>query len=120
MKNVPVSNGELLDKLSVLEIKKDKGLQVDKELKLLKTEAKDLNEIREVAFLYNILISINNQLWDIEDAKREHERQQSFGADFERVARLVYMINDERAKVKKYIDRMSGSVITEEKSHRSY
>ena len=116
---VEVSNGELLDKLSILYIKRDMGLDVAKEIEALEPDAKSIDE-PTVSILFNILMSINTQLWHIEDAKREHERQEDFGEQFVKVARLVYMVNDERAKIKKYIDRMSGSEITEVKSHGSY
>lgn len=117
---VEVSNGELLDKLAVLEIKAKKKLPVSRELETIKSSAAHLLKDSAVQKLYRILLAINSELWIIEDTKRQCERDGNFGEEFVKHARLVYMVNDERAKIKKYIDRMSGSTITEEKSHDKY
>lgn len=120
MMNVSVSNGELLDKLSILAIKLEKELDVHKEYDILSQTATELLSYPQITHLYNVLKCINEQLWDIEDAKRKHEQDEIFDVNFVIYARIVYMLNDERAKIKKYIDKISGSGISEVKSHRSY
>jgi len=117
MIEIQVSMGELIDKLTILEIKLDKGLPVQSEFEIL-------NEAYipdfKIEYLKNILKAINAQLWEIEDEKRLCEKTQSFTSDFVTLARLVYMLNDERARIKKLIDKLSDSKITEHKSHHEY
>lgn len=117
---VEVSNGELLDKLSILEIKSEKGLPVEYELEMLRDKASSLLAKGAIVHLLRVLTGINEQLWTIEDTKRKFEQDKNFEGEFVEYARLVYMLNDERAKIKKYIDALSGSVISEVKGHRSY
>lgn len=117
---VQVSVGELIDKITILEIKserinsQDKLDNVNKELEALKPiEAK----YPEVAFYKLRLKAINESLWDIEDAIRVMERNQSFGEEFIDLARSVYFTNDKRAEIKKQINAAAGSEIVEEKSY---
>lgn len=121
---LPVSYGEAADKLSILEIKKarisdpDKLVNVEREWALI---ADILNKIvcHAASFpaLYERLKSINQRLWDIEDSIREHETRQDFGAEFVRLARAVYVTNDERSRAKRAIDELFDSPIREEKSY---
>lgn len=116
---VEVSNGELLDKFTILEIKKEKGLNVDDEMKVLSASVESLTEqFPHITFLSKVLKEINSQLWVIEDTKREHEAKKLFNESFIGFSRLVYMLNDERARVKKNIDHLSNSAITEMKNHK--
>jgi hypothetical protein len=116
---VEVSNGELYDKHTILEIKKDKGLPVDKELKKLSPLVKKLKEDHEsTEHLYQVLLSINTVLWDIEDTKRQCERDKEFGKKFVEHSRLVYLLNDQRASVKRMIDDLTNSNIIEYKEHK--
>tara|TARA_E500000178_G_scaffold288795_1_gene291555 strand:+ start:763 stop:1128 length:366 start_codon:yes stop_codon:yes gene_type:complete len=121
MIEIPVSLGELYDKFSILEIKKQKGLDVEKELNLLKEKlllTEDTNRI--AGSFYACLKTVNTLLWDIEDDKRQHEADQDFGETFIELARLVYILNDHRALLKKHINKYSNSEITEEKKHSEY
>ena len=116
---VEVSNGELYDKHTILEIKKDKGLPVDKELKKLSSLVKKLKgEHESTEHLYQVLLSINTVLWDIEDTKRQCERDKEFGKKFVEHSRLVYLLNDQRASVKRMIDDLTNSNIIEYKEHK--
>ena len=126
---IPVSTGELVDKITILEIKKRKIKQaealknVSTELQLLqdifnslaqnfsKDENAKNNEIKRD------LEKINLQLWDIEDALRSHEAKQYFGPEFIRLARSVYSLNDQRAKLKRSINILCNSSLIEEKSY---
>jgi hypothetical protein len=120
---IEVSNGEILDKFSILEIKKaqiknlDKLKNVENEYLILKEIA--LNIIKADEKLYNKLLEINAKLWKIEDDIRICERNQDFGPKFIELARAVYVVNDERAVVKKEINLLTGSKIIEEKSYES-
>lgn len=117
---VEVSNGELIDKLTILEIKSEKGLNVDKELDIIEQLShKIIQQTPQITHLYRVLKSINCELWLIEDSKREHELQKKFDQSFVTFSRLVYMLNDQRAKTKKQIDLLTNSDITEHKSHLS-
>jgi len=123
---VEVSNGEILDKLSILEIKinniedKEKLANVKKEYKILKdTIGKPLwykYVFRDHGF-YSQLKKINGQLWVIEDDIRIKERNKEFDDEFIALARLVYQTNDERANIKKEINIYTGSELLEEKSY---
>ncbi len=122
MPSVPVSVGEVIDKITILEIKAEritdpaKLANVEKELAVLKPiEAK----YPEVAFYKLRLKAINESLWDIEDAIRVRERDQSFGEEFIDLARSVYFTNDKRAEIKKQINTVVGSEIVEEKSYEN-
>jgi predicted nucleic acid-binding Zn-ribbon protein len=121
---VPVSIGELLDKISILRIKTDriadpaKVANVRKELEALDNEIGALDADRDLVegFLAE-LEKINGELWVIEDDIRACEARQDFGEEFIRLARAVYRTNDVRAKIKKRANEATGSELTEEKSY---
>ena len=115
---IEISIGEHFDKVTILEIKKEKGLPVDKELDML---TQDISEFKSPLTdrLYDLLKFINGQLWVIEDEKRSHEKDNDFKEKFVHLARLVYLLNDERARIKSMIDKECNSKITEHKSHDS-
>ena len=122
-----ISVGELLDKISILEIKQknlkdtEKTKIVTKELESLNNTLKnDVSITDEIKSLYNDLKSINLKLWDIEDGKRDCERNKDFGEKFIELARSVYIENDNRAKIKNKINQLSGSNISEVKSYDKY
>ena len=124
---IPISPGELLDKITILEIKSERIESVEKksnvkeELALLKRAWKEseLEDSDLIALRYQ-LKSINKVLWDIEDNIRKEERNNFFGDRFIELARSVYMKNDERAKLKKRINTYLNSEIVEEKSYQNY
>ena len=116
MPKIDVSVGELFDKLSILEIKKAKGLDVDIELKGLSDAYQEYNSTIS-RYLYIHLKEVNSSLWLIEDKKRSLEKEQNFHDDFIHYARLVYILNDHRARLKKEIDKVCNSEIREKKSH---
>lgn len=120
----PISVGELIDKITILEIKaaeiRDAGklANVRTELDLLAGVAERHGLGRaDLAVLKADLAAINRKLWVIEDDIREHEARGDFGESFIALARAVYVTNDERARVKKAINLASGSALTEEKSY---
>ena len=122
--NAPISIGELVDKITILEIKKNK-LQnsklenVLKELSFLrKLMAKHQIEITDN--LFTQLKEINLKLWNIEDQIRIKEKNKEFDNIFIELARSVYFTNDKRSEIKKRINRLSNSEITEEKSYAEY
>ena len=124
--NTPISLGELVDKISILMIKKKnisdsiKLQHVNKELEFLqKTLKKYISEDKINEFLLK-LVNINSKLWDIEDDIRECERKKSFDQTFIDLARSVYFTNDERAKVKNDINKTFGSELVEVKSYEEY
>ena len=124
--NTPISLGELVDKISILMIKKKnisdsiKLQHVKKELEFLqKTLKKYISEDEIHEFLLN-LVNINSKLWDIEDDIRECERKKLFDQTFIDLARSVYFTNDERAKVKNDINKNFGSELVEVKSYEEY
>lgn len=123
---VPISVGELFDKISILQNKlkyiddKDKLKNIRKEHKLLDKIALKLDANYVKNSNYKKLAKINDNLWFIEEGKRECERNKSFGEGFIDLARKVYMENDKRAKVKKAINKEFGSEIVEEKSYKKY
>ena len=124
---VEVSVGELLDKISILEIKSEKIKDPEKlnyikdEYKILKdqlnTNIKDYSEIKS---LYNSLKEINSKLWVIEDDKRLCEKNSEFGEKFIKLSRDVHFLNDERAKLKLEINNKTGSKIKEIKEYTKY
>ena len=125
---VEVSNGELLDKLSILELKL-KNIKDNKKLINIKNEHGGLSPLcdnlfdnygNELRSLYAKLSEINAQLWKIEDDIRECERNKDFGDEFVRLARAVYFTNDKRSKVKKSINLLTKSGFVEEKSYEDY
>ena len=125
---VEVSTGELVDKLSILEIKllnikdKEKIKNVYKELETLNPYFQDLLDIYGIKMknLYIKISSINKVLWDIEDAIREKEKAEEFDEEFVELARSVYITNDQRAAVKKEINLLTKSKLVEEKSYSDY
>jgi hypothetical protein len=123
---VEISNGELLDKFSILEIKMGniidpaKLTNIENEYKELTSDCTDLLRDSTISSLYAELKSINQKLWVVEDDIRECERRKDFGQEFISLAREVYFTNDERARVKKEINLASGSSLVEEKSYQAY
>ena len=124
---VPVSPGELLDKITILRIKvariqdSTKLANVKLELSLLEQTWKDSGcATAAVALDEHALQAVNEQLWDIEDRIRDKEAKQTFDRDFIELARAVYVCNDERAAVKKRINQQLGSRLVEEKSYKQY
>ena len=124
---VEVSVGELLDKISILEIKKDKIKNPEKleyilgELSILKDELK--NNIKsdiKLDELYQSLKIINARLWVIEDDKRKCEKEKDFTENFIKLSRDVHILNDDRAKIKLKINEHTGSKIKEIKEYTSY
>ena len=119
-----ISAGELIDKITILEIKKEKIsnkeklVEVNKELNSLnETLKKTINDKRKIINFKNDLKKINLKLWDIEDGKRSAEKNNKFDAKFIELARSVYKFNDERAKIKLAINNALGSNIKEVKSY---
>jgi len=124
---VPISPGELLDKITILRIKSArmsdaaKLANVRHELQLLEKTWADSVPVRvDLAADELALETVNASLWDIEDQIREEEAAKRFGARFIELARAVYVTNDERAAIKKRINAALGSALVEEKSYRPY
>jgi len=124
---IPISPGELLDKITILEIKSEriasaeKKANVNKELEMLNTVWRDsVTEDAEIAAMRNEMKKINETLWDIEDDIRDEERDKRFEKQFIQLARSVYVTNDQRADVKKRINLYLKSDIVEEKSYQDY
>jgi len=120
----PISLGELIDKITILEIKQIhmtgiKLKNVDKELNLLKKILQDKNLEINID-LINCLKEVNNNLWEIEDSIRIKERNQKFDKEFIELARSVYKENDKRASIKKEINQKYNSELVEEKSYNKY
>lgn len=121
---IEVSNGEIADKLTIIEIKLE-NIKDEKKLANLRNEFKVLDEavskiIKKDHALYQELLKINKQLWNIEDRIRELEKAKDFGAEFVEVARSVYFTNDKRSDVKRQINELTGSDLIEEKSYEDY
>lgn len=131
---IEVSNGEIIDKLTILKIKLDQIKDADKLVNIQKeydylqgivksiyAEFKDNHAaVKELQFLHNDLLNVNKTLWNIEDFIREHERNENFSQDFIELARSVYYTNDDRSEVKKKINILTGSLFVEEKSYEAY
>ena len=124
---IPVAPGELLDKITILRIKvlriEDLGKRANAvaELTMLEeVQAKDVLASDQLTSLEIDLSVVNEALWEIEDAVRDHERVQDFGPAFVKLARDVYRQNDRRAALKRQINTLLGSVIVEEKSYAGY
>lgn len=121
---IEVSNGELLDKLSILEIKlekiqdPEKLMNINSEYSLIKPLGDKLIHIVETQ--YKSLVDVNRSLWETEDTIRDFERNQQFGDEFIQTARRVYLFNDKRAQIKKEINRLTNSGLIEEKSYSGY
>ena len=125
--SVPVSYGELIDKITILEIKaarisdSAKLSNVRVELDLLDTTWRDDAAAgRDIAAERAQLRAVNEALWDIEDRIRVKEKDKAFDAEFIELARSVYIRNDERARIKRAINEKLGSTLVEEKSYEDY
>ena len=124
---VEVSVGELLDKISILEIKQDKIKDIDK-LKFIKEEYSILNDQlnknvksdEKLNNLFSSLKEVNAKLWVIEDEKRKCEKDQNFTEKFIKISRDVHFLNDNRAQIKLEINNYTGSKIKEIKEYTSY
>ena len=124
---VPVSFGELLDKIAILQIKSERMTDPAK-LANVRKELEDLERTwmahpaagKDIVRLRAELKAVNERLWEIEDDIRNEERAQRFGEEFIRLARAVYFENDERARIKKDINLALGSSYVEEKSYQDY
>ena len=124
---VEVSIGELLDKISILEIKKEKIKDPEK-LKFINNEhsilkdqlEKNVKSNDKINNLYQSLKEINAKLWVIEDDKRQCEKNKDFGEKFIKLSRDVHFLNDDRAKIKLEINNYTGSVIKEIKEYTNY
>ena len=124
---VPISPGELLDKITILRIKSQRMSGAEK-LANVRLELQSLEQTWDgspyarvdVEAEVRALMAVNERLWVIEDDIRDRERAQDFGAEFIRLARAVYFENDERAAVKRRLNLKLGSTIVEEKSYREY
>ena len=124
---VEVSIGELLDKISILEIKQEKIKDPEKlkfinnEYSILKDQLdKNIKSNDKLNDLYQSLKEINSKLWVIEDDKRQCEKDKDFGEKFIKLSRDVHFLNDDRAKIKLEINNHTGSVIKEIKEYTSY
>ena len=124
---VEVSVGELLDKISILEIKKDKIKDPEKlnfineEHQILKEEYNNnIKSTAELDHLFQSLKVINSRLWTIEDDKRKCEKEKDFGQNFIKLSRDVHILNDDRAKIKLEINNLTGSKIKEIKEYFNY
>ena len=124
---VEVSVGELLDKISILEIKKEKIKDLEKlkfinnEYSVLKDQLnKNVKSDEKLSELFNSLKEINSKLWVIEDNKRLCEKNSDFGEKFIKLSRDVHFLNDDRAKLKLEVNNHTGSKIKEIKEYTSY
>jgi len=124
---VPISPGELIDKITILQIKSEritdpaKVANVRTELALLEATWRDSPfATSDIDKQWASLRRVNEKLWDIEDRLREKERARSFDQEFIELARSVYFTNDERAAIKREINTKLGSTIVEEKSYAKY
>jgi len=124
---VEVSVGELFDKISILEIKKEKIkdseklIFIDEEYKILKAQLNhNVKTDEKLENLFNSLKEINSKLWVIEDEKRMCEKNSDFGEKFIKLSRNVHFLNDERAKIKLEINGITGSKIKEIKQYTVY
>lgn len=121
---IEVSNGELIDKLSILEIKSEristpeKLDNISKELDVLQKATSEILPLCRSQYLK--LKKVNEKLWDIEDRIRDMERNANFNKEFVQTAREVYINNDTRAAIKKEINHITGSELSEEKSYQKY
>ena len=124
---VPISLGELIDKITILRIKSNK-INSNEAQKNIRSELEKLEDILNTKISINNnlknfeikLSKINQTLWDVEDQLREKEREKKFDKKFISLARMVYYKNDERAKIKRMINKSFGSELVEEKSYTQY
>ena len=124
---VEISVGELLDKISILKIKKEKIKDTDKlkfvddEYNILKDKLdKNIKVDNKLNQLFDSLKDVNSKLWIIEDEKRLYEKNSDFGEKFIKVSRDIHFLNDERSKIKLEINNYTGSKIKEIKQYTSY
>ena len=124
---IPISWGELFDKITILQIKSENLISktaienVERELKQLRSILiKNFPVSADTERLETELKQINKKLWDIEDRIRDKERSTSFDDEFIQLARSVYIVNDERSRIKKRINETFGSELVEEKSYSDY
>lgn len=122
--SVPISTGELLDKITILEIKQDKISDPEKHQNIVReleelTSVKDRNNLNsdKLKELILDLKQVNLELWNIEDDIRKLEYEKRFDENFIKLARAVYITNDKRADIKKQINLLTGSELVEEKSY---
>lgn len=126
MIQIPVSVGELIDKLSILQVKRSK-IDDEKKLSFINNEfellynlsAEFLNNM-EIENLYHELVEVNSSLWDVEDKLREYEKINNFEEHFVSLARKVYITNDKRFELKNKINEISQSELREQKSYQDY
>lgn len=124
--NIPVSLGELIDKITILEIKQDKIKDSEKnknitfELNLLNDKLNSFPSNNELVDLKNKLKEVNTELWDIEDQIRICEKRNNFDREFINLARNVYITNDKRFEIKNKINKKFSSDIQEVKSYEEY
>ena len=124
---VEVSVGELLDKISILEIKKERITDpestkfIQNEYLILKEQLdKNIKSNEKLNELFNKLKKINMTLWEKEDEKRSYEKDSNFGEKFIKVSRDIHFLNDDRSKIKLEINKITGSLIREIKKYTSY
>ena len=121
---IEVSNGEIIDKLTIIEIKLERIRDEVKQANLRKEYNELLNAsasiISTADILYKLLYEVNSELWDIEDHIRDLERKKDFGNDFVSTARAVYFKNDRRSELKREINIKTSSGLMEEKSYEKY
>jgi hypothetical protein len=126
MISIPVSVGEMIDKLSILQVKKIKvtnGVKlefINKEFDLLYNFSSEFFKNLEIEFIYEKLILVNTNLWDIEDQLRVLEKRKKFDSEFIELARKVYFTNDERFRLKNEINLLTSSEIREVKDYVKY
>ena len=126
MPSIPISVGELVDKITILKIKSQNISDIDKlhnvkvELEALETNFNNLKIASPIDSEITELEKVNNKLWVIEDEIREKEKNKEFDNIFIKLARSVYKVNDERANIKKIINQKTGSLFVEEKSYSNY
>ena len=123
---IPISPGELVDKVSILKIKSER-IKDPVKLKNVRYELRILSELMKEKllltfddYMFTSLYMVNLEIWDIEDKIRMKERDKVFDSEFIRLARSVYITNDKRATIKKCLDVTSKSKIGEEKSYEKY
>lgn len=121
---IEVSNGEIIDKLTIIQIKlerikdESKLKNLRKEFEVLKAASEEITGMDDK--LYQSLYDVNCELWDIEDRIRDLERKKDFGDDFVQTARAVYFVNDRRSEIKRDINIKTSSGLIEEKSYEKY
>ncbi len=124
---VPVSPGELIDKITILEIKAARFRDAGKRRNVARDLAR-LAAVRDASLAASAALAplaaelkaVNEHLWEIEDALRQHEARGDFGAEFVTLARAVYRNNDRRGALKRRIDQLLGAAIVEEKEYAAY